>query len=39
MTPNERRLTMICVGRLFSLGVVDSMQGRGCMNNARKKEG
>ena len=23
------------VGRLFSLGVVDSMQGRGCMNNAR----
>lgn len=27
------------VGRLFSLGVVDSMQGRGCMNNAREKEG
>ena len=23
------------VGRLFSLGVVDGVQGRGCMNNAR----
>ena len=38
MTPNERRLTLMWVA-FFLWGVVDSMQGRGCMNNARKKEG
>lgn len=37
MTPNERRLTLMWVA--FRLGGVDSMQGRGCMNKAREKEG
>jgi hypothetical protein len=27
------------VGRLFSVDGLDGVQGRGCMNNAREKEG